>query len=101
MQLTYDEVREICNTVECFKMKTQVIGNSTIAQCTYFLASAGDFFPDMIELEKDGETIIIYGETVINGKKAADMTDTELEALGFDFLSKFAFGLKIEEETEQ
>ncbi len=44
MLLTYDEVKEICNVNESFKMKHQVIGNTTIAQCTYFLASAGDFF---------------------------------------------------------
>ena len=42
--LTYDDVKLICEKNESFKMKHQRIGNSIVAQCTYFLASAGDFF---------------------------------------------------------
>ncbi len=95
MQLTYEQALDVCKNNEHFKVKTQVFGNSTVAQFTYFLASAGDFFPDMVELTEDGKTIVIYGETVINGKKIKDMSDEELEILGFDFLSTFEFGKSI------
>lgn len=41
---TYEDVKLICEKNESFKMKEQTFGNTTVAQCTYFLASAGDFF---------------------------------------------------------
>lgn len=44
MNLTYDDVVEICNVNEAFKLKQQKFGNTLVAQCTYFLAKAGDFF---------------------------------------------------------
>jgi len=44
LNLTYEDVLEICQKNESFKMKTQVFGDTQVAQCTYFLASAGDFF---------------------------------------------------------
>jgi hypothetical protein len=53
MNLTYDDVKLICEKNESFKMKHQRFGNSIVAQCTYFLASAGDFF----DAHKDGSRI--------------------------------------------
>ena len=53
MLLTYEEVKEICVVNESFKMKHQIFGNTHVAQCTYFLASAGDFF----DAKKDGSMI--------------------------------------------
>ena len=44
LNLTYEDVLKICQMNESFKMKTQVFGDTTVAQVTYFLASAGDFF---------------------------------------------------------
>jgi hypothetical protein len=87
----YNDVKMICKKNESFKMKTQVEGSTIVAQCTYFLASAGDFFPDIIELEENGETITLYGELDFDGKKLKDMSDEEIENLGFEFLSKFSF----------
>jgi T4 RnlA family RNA ligase len=53
MLLTYEEVKEICDVNESFKMKHQLFGTTHVAQCTYFLASAGDFF----DAKKDGSMI--------------------------------------------
>jgi len=44
LNLTYNDVKTICEKNESFKMKHQIFGNTHVAQCTYFLASAGDFF---------------------------------------------------------
>jgi len=44
MVLTYEETLEITKLNETFKMKHENFGNTTVAQCTYFLASANDFF---------------------------------------------------------
>lgn len=44
LDLTYDDVKKICEKNDSFKMKHQLFGNTHVAQCTYFLASAGDFF---------------------------------------------------------
>lgn len=88
---TYEDVKLICEKNESFKMKEQTFGGTTVAQCTYFLASAGDFFPDLIELEENGEKITLYGELDFNGKKLKNMSDSEIEELGFEFLSQFKF----------
>lgn len=53
MLLTYEDVKLICEKNESFKMKHQTFGNTTVAQCTYFLASASDFF----DAHKDGSMI--------------------------------------------
>lgn len=42
--LTYEDAMLICEKNESFKVKHQTFGNTTVAQFTYFLASAGDFF---------------------------------------------------------
>lgn len=91
MNLSYEDVKLICEKNECFKMKHQVFGNTVVAQCTYFLASAGDFFPIVIELEEDGKKISLYGEMDFNGTKLKDMSDQEIKDLGFEFLSQFKF----------
>lgn len=44
MLLTYDEVKEICAVNDAFRIKHQIFGTTHVAQCTYFLAKAGDFF---------------------------------------------------------
>jgi len=44
LQLTYEDVVGICEANESFKMKHQTFGDTQVAMCTYFLASAGDFF---------------------------------------------------------
>lgn len=54
MNLSYEDVKLICEKNECFKMKHQVFGNTVVAQCTYFLASAGDFF----DAHKDGSMVL-------------------------------------------
>ena len=41
---TYEDVKLICEKNESFKMKHQRFGDTVVAQATYFLASAGDFF---------------------------------------------------------
>jgi T4 RnlA family RNA ligase len=51
--LSYEDVKLICEKNESFKMKHQVFGNTVVAQCTYFLASAGDFF----DAHNDGSMI--------------------------------------------
>jgi hypothetical protein len=89
---TYNDVKIICANNESFKIKHQTFGNTTVAQCTYFLASTGDFFPTVIELEENGKTISVYGDVEFNGTKLKNMTDTEIEIIGFDTLSQFAFG---------
>lgn len=50
---TYEDVKLICEKNESFKMKHQTFGNTTVAQCTYFLASSGDFF----DAHKDGSMV--------------------------------------------
>lgn len=42
--LTYEDAMLICEKNESFKVKHQTFGDTTVAQFTYFLASAGDFF---------------------------------------------------------
>ena len=44
LNLTYEDVVGICEANESFKMKHQTFGDTQVAMCTYFLASAGDFF---------------------------------------------------------
>lgn len=44
LNLTYEDVVSICEANESFKMKHQTFGDTQVAMCTYFLASAGDFF---------------------------------------------------------
>lgn len=53
MLLTYDEVKEICEVNEAFRIKHQKFGDTHVAQCTYFLAKAGDFF----DAKRDGSMI--------------------------------------------
>jgi len=53
MLLTYEEVLEITKINESFKMKHQMVGDTEVAMCTYFLASAGDFF----DAKNDGSMI--------------------------------------------
>ena len=53
LNLTYEDVLKICQMNESFKMKTQVFGDTTVAQITYFLASPGDFF----DAHKDGSMV--------------------------------------------
>ena len=91
MLLSYNDVKLICENNEAFKMKHQQIGNSIVAQCTYLLASTGDFFPEIIVLEENNEKISLYGELVFNNKKLKDMNDDEIKSLGFDFLKQFKF----------
>ncbi len=91
MILSYDDVKLIVANNESFKMKHQRFGNSIVAQCTYFLASTGDFFPEIIVLEENNEKISLYGELVFNNKKLKDMNDDEIKSLGFDFLKQFKF----------
>lgn len=94
MLLTYDEVKEICEVNEAFRIKHQKFGDTHVAQCTYFLAKAGDFFPEFIDLEDEvtGEKITIYGEREFNGKKIKNMSNKEIEELGFEFFKKNNFG---------
>ena len=53
LNLTYEDVLEICQKNESFKMKTETFGNSIVAQCTYFLASTSDFF----DAHQDGSMV--------------------------------------------
>lgn len=53
MNLTYEDVKLICEKNESFKMKHQRFGDTLVAQATYFLASAGDFF----DAHKDGSMV--------------------------------------------
>ncbi len=89
--LSYEDVLAITKSNEHFKLKHQNFGDTTVAQCTYFLAKAGDFFPEFIEIEENGEKFSIYGECLINNKKAKDYKDEELINLGFEYLSQFNF----------
>ena len=91
MKTIYENVANICENNEFFKMKHQIFGSTTVAQCNYHLASAGDFFPDIIELEENEHTISIYGEIKVNGKKLKNMNDVEIQNIGFEFLSTLAF----------
>lgn len=89
---TYNDIKIICKNNEVFKSKYQKFGDSEVVQCTYFLAQPVDFFPTIIVLEENDKTIELYGEIVLNGKKLKEMNDSEIESLGFDYLSQFAFG---------
>ena len=91
MNLTYDDVKLICDNTDSFKMKYQKFGDTEVAQCTYFLASTSDFFPDIVEVQEDGKKITLYGELVFNGKKLKDMDDSEIASIGFEELCKFSF----------
>lgn len=51
--LTYQDIIDIAAVNESFKVKHQTFGNTTVAQCTYFLASSGDFF----DAKKDGSML--------------------------------------------
>jgi len=44
MLMTYEEVLSITKVNKSFKMKYEKFGSTTVAMCTYFLASSGDFF---------------------------------------------------------
>jgi len=92
---TYEDVKLICANNESFKMKHQKFENTTIAQCVYFLASIGDFFPQIITIEENDKTISLYGELTFNGVKLKEMTDAEIEKLGFEHLSQFAFSNEV------
>lgn len=91
MNLTYADVQLICAHTDCFKLKHQVVDNTPVAQCTYFLASADDFFPTIIEIQDNGEKMMLYGELVFNGKKLKDMDDDEIKNIGTNILSQFKF----------
>jgi len=88
---TYNDLKLICKNNDSFKTKEETFGNTTVAQFTYHLASVGDFFPDIIHIEEDGKKISLYGELVFNGKKLKDMSDEEIEKIGFEVLSQFSF----------
>jgi hypothetical protein len=89
---TFNDIKIICKSNDVFKSKYQKFGETEVVQCTYFLAQPVDFFPTILELEENGKTIELYGELVFNEKKLKEMTDTEIESLGFDFLTQFSFG---------
>ena len=81
MLMTYEEVLEITKVNESFKMKHQQIGNTTVAMCTYFLASPGDFF----DAKLDGSMINateLRGITFVNENKGEGWKT-------FLFLNKF------------
>jgi len=53
LNLTNEDVVNICEANESFKMKHQTFGDTQVAMCTYFLASAGDFF----DAKNDGSMV--------------------------------------------
>ncbi len=68
MKLTYEDVLDITKANESFKMKTQDVDGTTVCMCTYFLASAGDFF----DAKNDGSMVLgteLRGITFVNENK--------------------------------
>lgn len=68
LELTYNNIVDICETNESFKMKHQTFGDTQVAMCTYFLASPGDFF----DAKNDGSMINaqeLRGITFVNENK--------------------------------
>jgi len=78
--LTYEDAMMICEKNESFKVKHQTFGNTTVAQFTYFLASAGDFF----DAHKDRSMI---SGTELRGLTFVKEGDGEWQR--YLFLSKF------------
>lgn len=68
LNLTYEDVLAITEANESFKMKTQDVNGTTVCMCTYFLASAGDFF----DAKGDGSMALgteLRGITFVNENK--------------------------------
>lgn len=87
----YNNCKLICEHNTSFKSKQQTFGNTVVAQFTYHLASSSDFFPDIIEIEENNKKIILYGEIEFNGKKLKNLSDIEIQNIGFELLSQYAF----------
>ena len=88
---TYEQCRQICDANDnfiFFECK-HIVDGYNISIFNYRLAMPDDFLVEEIEIEENGQKIIINGSNKINGKKISDHTNYELSKIGFSNLSKF------------
>lgn len=88
---TYEECREMCDNNDnlIFYESKHVLDGYNISIFNYRLASYNHFHSENIEIEENGETIIINGIKKINDKRICDFSNDELINIGFQKLSEF------------
>jgi len=82
---TREECRQIVENSEAFYVTETVVEGCKVELYDYRLASINDFEQVTVTIEEDGKKLSFYHTELINGKMIGEMTEDEIEKLGFDF----------------
>ncbi len=80
-----EECSYITKNTDAFFVSETVIEGQKVEIYNYRLTSLSDFEQETIRLEENNKTLLFYHTELINGKMIGEMTNIEIEELGFSF----------------